>query len=376
MLVKQLGVQEYIPKSSILSVEELNSRIKNLLNKEKYKDFWVEGEISNLRIRPSTSFFTLKDDNSKINCVCFNYDLFKSLNLEDGDEVTIRGDLDFYTPRGEVNIKVNKIRLSGEGLLHKKFIQLKKNLETQGYFKKESKKQVPTNPKRIGVVTSKDGAALQDFISTIKRRYPYVKIIVAHSSVQGTKASQEIISQIKKLDNNCDVIALIRGGGSLEDLWCFNNEELVKSIHSTKTPLVCGVGHETDTTLADLACDLRCPTPTACAELLSPNKDEIHIQLEFLLQRLKTIQKGNYAQITKEVLNLQIKLKEILNKNVDGLEQELEMLEYKLTTNNPENILEKGFTLIKQNNQLITSKNDLNKEEITIIFKDGKVKRK
>lgn len=375
MLVKQLGVREYIPKSSILSVNELNSRIKNLLTKEKYKDFWVEGEVSNVRIRPSTSFFTLKDDKSKINCVCFDSYLFKSLSLEDGDNVTVKGDLDFYTPRGEVNIKVSKVKLSGEGLLHKKYVKLKKELSQKGYFDKKAKQDIPKHIQTIGVITSKDGAALQDFISTVKRRYPYITIKVAHSSVQGVKASKEIISQLQRLENMCDVIALIRGGGSLEDLWCFNNKDLVETIHNTKTPIVCGIGHETDTTLADLASDLRCPTPTACAEVLTVSKEEVFVQLDYLLERLKTIQKRNYALLIEELEELQAKMQSQLFNNLHALQKNLEMVEYKLKANNPKNMLEKGFALIKQDDKVVTSKDDMTDDEVTIMFKDGEVKR-
>jgi exodeoxyribonuclease VII large subunit len=253
------------------TVSKLTFLIRKLLEEnETLQDVWVQGEISNLS-RPASGhvYFTLKDANASLRCVMWKTSAARlSLSLRDGMEVEVHGRIGVYEVSGQYQLYADVIRPVGEGALYQEFLRLKAMLEAEGLFDPERKRPIPELPGKIGIVTSATGAALRDMLSILRRRLPLVEVILAPSPVQGTEAPPALIKAIQSLSfQSPDVILLARGGGSIEDLWAFNDERVVRAVASSGIPIICGVGHETDFTLCDFAADLRAPTPTAAAEL-------------------------------------------------------------------------------------------------------------
>jgi exodeoxyribonuclease VII large subunit len=268
-----------------LSVSSLNNQIKSLLE-TTFFSFSVEGEVSRITYHSSGHlYFTLKDENSSISCVMFRGNNAKmKFRLEEGMAVVVHGGISVYTPRGNYQINVSKIELAGEGALALAYEQLKKDLASKGYF--ENKKQIPKNIKKIAIVTSTTGAALQDMLRVAQKRWPLVKIIVIDTIVQGEGCGNIIASNIQKADTlGVDVIVVGRGGGSLEDLWGFNEEIVANAIFQAKTPIVSAVGHEIDYVISDFVADLRAPTPSASMEMILPDKNEMLLRLDEMAQR-------------------------------------------------------------------------------------------
>jgi len=253
------------------TVSKLTFQIRKLLEEnEVLQDVWVQGEISNLS-RPASGhiYFTLKDANASLKCVMWKTSAARlNLPLRDGMAVEVHGKIGVYEPAGQYQLYADQIRGVGEGALYQEFMRLKAMLEAEGLFDPDRKKNIPELPHKIGIVTSATGAALRDMLNTLRRRLPLVEVILAPSPVQGTEAPLALVKAINTLDDKqLDVIIIARGGGSIEDLWAFNDERVVRTVADTMTPIICGVGHETDFTLCDFAADLRAPTPTAAAEL-------------------------------------------------------------------------------------------------------------
>jgi len=259
------------PVPQTFTVSKLTFHIRKLLEEdETLQDVWVQGEISNLS-RPASGhvYFTLKDANASLKCVMWKTSAAKlSLTLRDGVEVEVHGKIGVYDPQGQYQLYADQIRSVGEGALFQEFLRLKSMLEAEGLFDPERKQTIPEFPKKIGIVTSATGAALRDMLNTLRRRLPLVKVVLAPSPVQGTEAPPALVKAIQLLNyQKPDVILLARGGGSIEDLWAFNDERVVRTVAASEVPIISGVGHETDFTLCDFAADLRAPTPTAAAEL-------------------------------------------------------------------------------------------------------------
>ena len=262
----------------IYSISELNDEVASTLT-EAFGVIWVEGEISNLmRSAAGHVYFSLKDESASVRCAMFRMQN-QSLDFElrDGMQILARAKVGLYKQRGEFQLIVEYAEESGEGLLRQRLELLKQTLQKEGLFDEFHKKPLPKMPKTIGLVTSPKGAAVQDIIKTIKRRYPIVRVIVYPTLVQGNEATKKIASAIDIANqrDECDVIIIARGGGSLEDLWCFNEELVARSIFHSKIPIISGIGHETDFTIADLVADLRAATPTAAAEIALPTTSEI-----------------------------------------------------------------------------------------------------
>ena len=262
----------------IYSISELNDEVASTLT-EAFGVIWVEGEISNLmRSAAGHVYFSLKDESASVRCAMFRMQN-QSLDFElrDGMQILAKAKVGLYKQRGEFQLIVEYAEESGEGLLRQRFELLKQTLQKEGLFDEFHKKPLPKMPKTIGLVTSPKGAAVQDIIKTIKRRYPIVRIIVYPTLVQGNEATKKIASAIDIANqrDECDVIIIARGGGSLEDLWCFNEELVARSIFHSKIPIISGIGHETDFTITDLVADLRAATPTAAAEIALPTTSEI-----------------------------------------------------------------------------------------------------
>ena len=276
------------------TVSDLTNYLRNLLESDAVlQDLWVMGEVSNLS-RPSSGhlYFTLKDVSASLRCVMWRQTVITQNWLpHDGDAIEAHGYVSIYEVGGQYQLYIDRIRPAGEGLLYQQFLLLKAKLEAEGLFAAEDKRPIPRWPKRIGVVTSQTGAAIRDVLNTLQRRYPLAEVILAPAPVQGVEAPPAIITALQNLEKltSPDVILLVRGGGSIEDLWAFNDEQVARAIASSATPIITGVGHETDFTIADFVADLRAPTPTAAAEMATPNRIELMASLAELKTKLERI---------------------------------------------------------------------------------------
>lgn len=293
------------------SVSHLNYELHNHITKGPFKNIYVKGEISNLyNAKSGHSYFKLKDDKSVINCVAFKRVLKKNIKPENGINVIIKGSVEVYKEKGEYQIKVNSIKEDGQGQLFEKLQKLTEKLDKEGLFEEDHKKEINTVPQKIGVITSKTGAAIKDIKTTIERRWPYCTIYIFHSLVQGEEAPQDLVKQLKRADNfGLDTIIIGRGGGSIEDLWAFNDENLARAVYSCKTPIISGVGHEINNTLIDYVADKRAATPTAAAELAVPNIRDINHKYSNLKVRLE-------KSLTRKIDNSRQKLDFITRRNV------------------------------------------------------------
>ena len=289
----------------ILSVSELNRKIKSLLEFE-FELIYVEGEISNYHHHQSSGhvYFDLKDERSKIKCAFFrSQQQGMDFKLEDGQKVLVVGSISVYEPRGEYQILVMSVSPKGIGALLIAFEQLKKTLEAEGLFKVEHKRKLPFLPGRIGVVTSLGGAVIHDITMILDRRFPNYRLLIRPASVQGDDAKFEICQAIDELNKveDVEVIILARGGGSLEDLWPFNTEEVARAIYNSRIPVISAIGHEVDYSISDFVADLRAPTPSAAAEIVLPNKSEIESQIQHLISRLINAMKLNESVSRKHL---------------------------------------------------------------------------
>ena len=263
----------------LLSVTELTRYMRALMDSDEIlRDIWVSGEISNLS-QPSSGhiYFSLKDQTATLRCVIWRTTAMRMLvNLRNGQAVEAHGAISLYERDGTYQLYVDSLRLAGEGWLYQEFLRLKARLEAEGLFDEARKRAIPAIPQRIGIVTSATGAALQDILNTLTNRYPLAEVILSPAPVQGDDAPPRLVKALQRLEAaRPDVIIMARGGGSLEDLWAFNDERLVRAIVASIIPVITGIGHETDFTLADFAADLRAPTPTGAAVLATPDAAEM-----------------------------------------------------------------------------------------------------
>lgn len=401
-------------KSRVYKVSELTYEIRSLLE-EAYKEVWVEGEISNLTTSSAGHvYFSLKDESSLLNCV-----LFKSsgrglvFKIEDGQHVIVCGRVSIYDKRGQYQLYVSKIELCGAGALQVAFEQLKKKLYKEGLFDEARKKAIPKLPVRIGIVTSSTGAAIRDILKIAYRRFPSIETIIRPVRVQGEEAKNEIAEAIAELneyneliisgakdENPIDVIIVGRGGGSLEDLWPFNEETVARSIVNSKIPVVSAVGHEIDYTISDFVADLRAPTPSAAAEIVVPLKSEFkdHIadckkqmymmmgaRINVLAKDLEAL-KGSYvlrspmnffAQLSQEVDDM---LKGATVKILHYIELEKSKLGSVISTMKalgPLSILERGYSITFKEGKVVKSARILQKGDIIRTkFSDGNITSK
>ncbi|MGC1108093.1 MAG: exodeoxyribonuclease VII large subunit [Candidatus Acidiferrales bacterium] len=278
-----------IPEKHVWRVSELTLRLCDVLEAE-FPDVWVEGEISNFRAAQSGHlYFTLKDEKAQIRCVCFR-DQVRGLRFrpEDGLKVTVRGGISVYESRGEYQIYVSHVEPLGLGALQLAFEQLKKKLEEEGLFDAERKKVLPALPRRIGIVSSPQGAAIRDIVRVLRWRFPNLHVILFPVKVQGDEAAAEIVRAIQHFNRAqmVDVMIVARGGGSLEDLWAFNEEIVARAIAASEIPIITGIGHETDTTIADFAADMRAPTPSAAAEIVVRTRAEFEKHITDCMREL------------------------------------------------------------------------------------------
>ncbi len=385
-----------------LTPTAVNNYLKTILEKDKYLSFFkIKGEISNLKYHSNGNmYFNVKDDNAGINCIMFkSYAAKLDEKFQEGDQVEIDGSIYLYVKTGQYNINVRNMKKAGIGDLFVEYERLKKEFELKGYFDAEHKKQLPKYPQTIGVITAKTGAAVQDIITTLKRRYPLGKVLVYSTLVQGTKAKSDIAKNIKRANDekSCDVLIVGRGGGSIEDLWAFNEALVVEAIWNSQIPIVSSVGHETDTTLSDYVADFRAPTPTAAAEIVSPSIIELNQSLETYKQiAIKALQNKHTASELKlnmivsnqyyqdPLINFEMKIQEVDNEIRHTKQSLLNMVniysnnlnsQKELIDNlNPLTILSKGYSVSKINETIVTSTNQLEiGDQITVDYADGRI---
>ncbi len=367
-------------EKTVLTVTQLNTILKTLIE-EAFREIYVEGEISNLKQYVSGHmFFSLKDATSQIQCIMFRENVARlKFQLSNGLKCICYGRIDLYIPRGEHRFIVYEITPQGLGALQLAFEQLKKKLEKEGLFAQERKKKIPLLPQRIGIVTSPSGAAIRDILTVIRRRFANVEILLYPVKVQGEGAAEEISEGIKFLNEHfpyLDVILVGRGGGSIEDLWAFNEEIVARAIANSKIPIISCVGHEIDYTIADFVADLRAPTPSAAAELVVKNKEELVQKLnrykKFLYQYLKQkvdlyIYRFNKLSSSKIFVQPKIYFEEKLQQIVEIEKKlilhlkhfieikfhKLNLLKEKLLLLSPENILSRGYAMVWYNNKIL-----------------------
>ena len=369
-----------IQNDEIISVGELNKSAKYLLE-NNFSNVSVIGEISNLA-KPSSGhiYFTLKDADGAIRCAMFkNQNIKLNFSPEDGDQCVLKGQVSIYAPRGDYQLIVKTIEPAGAGNLMQKFEVLKNKLEQEGLFNLDKKKEIPSSPKHIGIITSSTTAAFQDIISTVNRRAPNSQISLSEATVQGDEAHISIINALNRIirfnkensENEIDVVILSRGGGSIEDLWCFNNEELAREIFSFPIPTISGVGHEIDFTICDFVSDMRVPTPTASAELVT----EFNFNLrDKILKYKEELRKNihNYLENLNQLINLnRSRLKDPLtmlrekSQHLDNLDLRIRQ-QKKLLISNNKNKLERLSDNLNNNNPI--SKLDLMHDKVNSLF--------
>lgn len=407
-----------------IAISELNNYIKNILDNDAFLNkIYLKGEISNFKNHTRGHlYFTLKDDESRISAVMFS-SAASSLTFvpEDGMNVLVEGRISAYTPQGSYQIYINKMEVDGIGALYIEYEKLKKKLAAEGLFSDEHKVPIPKYPEKIGVITASTGAAVKDIMSTIKRRYPICEAILFPTLVQGKDAAENIVKQIKKADVfGVDTIIVGRGGGSIEDLWSFNEEIVARAIYECKTPIISAVGHEIDWTIADFVADLRAPTPTGAAEMAVPTVLDVNnmidnykirlnkniknmvntkfIQLRtyknsFVLKNpmslyeMKEQKLDNYMEslrnnITKLLENKMNKFNNVKKSYIlenpllmfDKYKNKCELLINTLKHVNPLGILEKGYSVVSMDNKLLKSSSDVKvNDELRIKLHQGEV---
>lgn len=392
-------------EAKIYTVSRITKYIKNLFENDYIlQNIWILGEISNFKLHSSGHmYFVLKDQESQIKGV-----MFKGNNLslrfmpQDGMKVKVRGDISVYERRGEYQLYVKEIVEAGKGELYLAFERLKEKLKAEGLFSEEFKKKLPLIPKNIAVITSPTGAAIRDVITISLRRFPNLSILVVPSLVQGTLAAQEIAKKIDFLNkhfNNLDFIILSRGGGSLEELWAFNEEILARSIYNSKIPIVSAIGHETDFTISDFVADLRCSTPSAAAEMTIPDKSSLinninllnsklnkalKRNLELKVENINSINKSIQYQGPENKINqyyqyideFSVRIKLRIKHQIELYEEKIKKDKQRLDSLNPDAVIERGYSICRKipGKEIIKRLNQVEiGNEIEVIISDGKM---
>jgi exodeoxyribonuclease VII large subunit len=360
--------------TNILTVSQLTGYLRQVVeSNEILQDLWVSGEISNYS-RPASGhlYFTLKDSDCAVRCVMWRNSAARlNFAARDGMAVEAHGGMGVYEVAGQVQLYVDTMRPAGEGALYQEFLRLKALLEAEGLFDPERKRSIPLLPRKIGIVTSPTGAALQDMLNTIKRRYPVALVVLSPTTVQGLDAPPGIVAALERLnlEEHPDVILIGRGGGSIEDLWAFNDEGVARAVAASEAPIISGVGHETDFTLTDFAADLRAPTPTAAAEMATPDKLDLlgsisemtskhitliqamitdlrweHNQLQNVLEHLSPAHTiDNFRQRLDEISSRQ---ERAIHTRLDRKVLQLANLQQSLRSLNPKAVLNRGYAIV------------------------------
>lgn len=387
--------------SEVWTVGELNSYIKDLFEIDyRLQDVEVSGEISNFsQARSGHLYFTLKDEKAQLRCVMWRSAAERlRFTPKDGDAVVAGGRVSVYEASGVYQLYAERLEPAGRGNLALAFERLKELLADEGLFDPAHKKPIPTFPNKIGIVTSADAAALRDILNVLRRRYPLVQVLIAPTLVQGEQAPAQIVRALQWLDgrSDLDTILIARGGGSIEDLWAFNDERVARAVFAAQHPIISGVGHETDFTITDFVADLRAPTPSAAAELAVPDREELYPLVQGLQNALAADIKSRIQEARWEVQSLvqQIALhnpqrgldgnRQRVDMLVNRLDQSMErrltrgrnrlaLLEARLTAVNPQTILARGYAIVRdQNGRLLrTAQNTQVGQHLHVQLSDG-----
>ena len=386
-------------KLRALDISEVNSYIKRILTNDPILyNLRVKGEISNFKVHSSGNvYLSLKDEKSKLNCIIFKSNYDKSLNLDNGVKIIASGYISVYERDGAYQLYINEVEIEGIGNLYIEFNKLKEKLKKEGLFDTKYKKEIPKMPRSIGVITSPTGAVIRDIINVTKRRFPKVDIKLYPVNVQGDKSASDICEGIEFFNRmeNVDTIIVGRGGGSLEELWSFNEEIVAREIFKSKIPIISAVGHETDFTICDFVSDMRAPTPSAAAEIATPDLSEIYYKLNTIKNRMNrslnnqvildneklnnTLDKINNYMKNYIVRDKVIQLDQIYDKINFRLEQNLETSKEKLSKKaallhnlSPLATISRGYSIVEKNGQVINSIEEVNiTDDINITLKDG-----
>ena len=386
-------------KLRALDISEVNSYIKRILTNDPILyNLRVKGEISNFKVHSSGNvYLSLKDEKSKLNCIIFKSNYDKSLNLDNGVKIIASGYISVYERDGAYQLYINEVEIEGIGNLYIEFNKLKEKLKKEGLFDTRYKKEIPKMPRSIGVITSPTGAVIRDIINVTKRRFPKVDIKLYPVNVQGDKSASDICEGIEFFNRmeNVDTIIVGRGGGSLEELWSFNEEIVAREIFKSKIPIISAVGHETDFTICDFVSDMRAPTPSAAAEIATPDLSEIYYKLNTIRNRMNrslnnqvildneklnnTFDKINNYMKNYIVRDKVIQLDQIYDKINLRLEQKLETSKEKLSKKaallhnlSPLATISRGYSIVEKNGQVINSIEEVNiTDDINITLKDG-----
>ena len=386
----------------IFSITEINKLVKQLLQ-DNFPTIWVKGEISNFTEASSGHwYFSLKDDNAQVRCT-----MFKGQNNEvkwipkNGDMIEAQCKIGLYEQRGDYQLNISSLQQAGLGKLFEEFNLLKQKLDKEGLFDDRHKKTLPSFPNSIGVITSPDAAVLRDIITTLERRNKSLEIIIYPTPVQGQAAPEGIIDAIKIANerNEVDVLILCRGGGSIEDLWSFNDELVARQIFSSKLPIISGVGHQTDITISDFIADIRAATPTAAAEIVSSSHEELLGNLEYfesnltnfiwykidqLNQKIDLLEKGLLSPAQKILIQydlitgLKNRVQMAINTQLQKYQEQIKSYKQNLSYLNPNEILSRGYSIVlNQNKKIINKSSALNlNDKIKIKFYDGNAEGK
>ena len=386
----------------IYSVGQINNYIKNIITQDYVlRSLTIKGEVSNCKYHSlGHIYFSLKDETGTIPAVMFKGSIPKGLDfkLEDGQMILAAGSIGVYERDGRYQLYVSSIKLDGKGNLFEEFERLKYKLNEEGLFDFDIKKPIPKYPKKVGIVTAKTGAAIQDIMNIARRRNPYVELYLYPAKVQGEGAADTIVKGIKTLDAmDMDTIIIGRGGGSMEDLWAFNEEKVVRAVYEAKTPIISGTGHEVDITLADYAADLRAPTPSAACELAIPDimstinqldkyknyfKNNLSLKLSSYWYRLEKIEAGLNLLNPKTKLENQIqylsdaydRLKNSMNNKFNAYKHNYELLSIRLNGLSPTAKLVGGFGYIENKDKPVTDIKDVKiGDKLDITIKGGRI---
>ncbi|MBC2576495.1 exodeoxyribonuclease VII large subunit [Peptostreptococcus canis] len=388
-------------KIRTLEISELNIYINKLINDDPIlNNIRVRGEVSNFKIHSSGNvYLTLKDDKSKVNCMVYKTNYNRNLKIENGSKIIAEGYVSSYVRDGIYQLYIKSIELEGKGNLYLEFLKLKEKLEKEGIFDHAKKRNIPKFPQNIGVVTSPTGAVIKDIINVISRRYPRVNIKLYPALVQGEGSAITLKSGIEFFNNlgDIDTIIIGRGGGSLEELWSFNDEELARTIYKSTIPVISAVGHETDFTICDFVSDMRAPTPSAAAEIATPNEEDLISRQYNLLKAMgrnisskmnieKHKLKSNFerynAFVQKTLLNDRYmdldRFKERLDNNINLYlkvkREELNVFASGIGNLNPFSVLERGYCIVEKNDNILSSISNLEiNDKLELILNDGKI---
>ena len=371
-------------EGKVFSVKEINRLVRELLE-QSFPSFWISGEISNLISASSGHwYFSLKDDEAQVRCTMFkNKNMAADWVPKNGEKIEAKCFIGLYEARGEYQLNIEVIRHAGAGLLSEAFNQLKEKLLKEGLFEPTRKKPIPQFPQSIGVITSPTGAAIEDILITLKRRSPHIPIFIYPSLVQGKEAPSAIVKAIETANTRmeCDVLILARGGGSIEDLWAFNEEIVARAIIASKIPTITGVGHETDTTIADFVSDLRAPTPTGAAELVTSHTIELIKTMQAYKNQLNKMMASVIRELIQKVDYLEKRLisprqqiqrqKEQIHQYIQRINQSMKnaMIQYRLNIDklklnldhlSPHAVLSRGYSIITNvDGQIVNNINQL-----------------